>query len=60
MDLVPYVRISKKYHEIQILGSNVNVADLIMSHQQLVMRKTKDDFVKVSIFQCQIMPKITA
>ena len=60
MDFVPYVRISKLYYYIWILSSNVNVADSKRFSEQRDLSKINASFVKVSIFNIQIMAKNTA
>ena len=60
MDFVPYVRISKLYHHIWILSSNVNVADPKRYSEQRDLSKINASFVKVSILKSQIMAKNTA
>ena len=58
MDIVPYVLISKKYYDIWILWSNVNVADPIMRNQNQIMRNKNDQFTKVSFSNVKLWVKI--
>ncbi len=60
MDFVPYVRISKLYHYIWILSSNVILADPKRYSEQRDLSKLNASFVKVSIFKSKIIAKNTA
>ena len=60
MDFVPYVRISKKYCDFQILENNEILTRLLKIIEMLVMVEKQNDSLKVHKFLFQIMGKNTA